>query len=188
MAWPAPWQDEGLSITLIVFGEPACVHPPILLKLREAAGAGDNFRSDSESTMRRHLSNALGSYSDREEFQVDRVIVWVQLPTHGCRADWLQRADQFFESIWAAIPEVLSVAEQKSREMVAEFWKAHDEAEMPGQKLAVRGIWIDPMTGSADYDVGCNYEFNGPGGLPELPESHTITVSRDPCGNVLSHE
>jgi hypothetical protein len=138
--------------------------------------------------MRRRLSNALGSYSDREEYQVDRVIVWVQLPPHGCRGDWLQRADQFFESIWAAIPEVLSAAEQRSREMVPGFWKAHDEAGTPGQKLAVLGIWIDPMTGSADYDVGFNYEFNGPSELPELPDRHTIMVSRDPCGRLLSRE
>lgn len=138
--------------------------------------------------MRRHLFNALGSYSDREEYQVDRVIVWVQLPPHGCRSDWLQRADQFFETIWAAIPEVLSAAEQRSREMVPEFWKAHDEAVTPAQKLVVLGIWINPMTGSADYDVGCNYEFIVPSGLPELPDSHSIMVSRDPCGSLLSHE
>jgi len=73
--------------------------------------------------------------------------------------------------------------------MVPDFFlKAHDEAGTPGQKLAVLGIWIDPMTGSADYDVGFNYEFNGPSELPELPDSHTIMVSRDHCGRLLSHE
>src|SRR5262249_57806896 len=31
MAWPAPWQDNGRKVTVIVFREPAGVHPLALL-------------------------------------------------------------------------------------------------------------------------------------------------------------
>jgi hypothetical protein len=36
MAWPAPWRENGSTATVIVFGEPACVHYRILLMLHDA--------------------------------------------------------------------------------------------------------------------------------------------------------
>jgi hypothetical protein len=42
MAWPAPWQDNGVKATVIVCGEPVSVHPRIRLMLHEAA---DTFYS-----------------------------------------------------------------------------------------------------------------------------------------------
>jgi hypothetical protein len=41
--------------------------------------------------MRWHLSHPLGIYSDREEYQVGRVIVWVEIPPYGSRGAWLER-------------------------------------------------------------------------------------------------
>lgn len=134
---------------------------------------------------RPYLTNALGSYPDREEFQVGRVIVWVRIPSHAGRSMWLERADQLFEEVWQAVPEVLSAAERESRALIPEFWKAHDEAGTAGEHLAVRGIWIDPATGVADYEVGCNHDSENPSGLSELPDGYSILVSRSAGGDLL---
>jgi hypothetical protein len=136
----------------------------------------------------RLLVNRLGSYSDREEFQVEQVIVWVMLPHDGDRGKWLQRAEQLFGDIWQATRAVVSAAEKKSRNLIPQFWKVHDEAATSDLQLAVWGIWIYPKSESADYEVGCNPQFNGPSSLPELPDGHTIMVSRDRDGRVACRE
>jgi len=48
--------------------------------------------------------------------------------------------------------------------------------------LAVYGIWIDPETGTASYDVGDNYDFHPPAGLPLLDDLDTLLVERGPTG------
>jgi hypothetical protein len=132
-------------------------------------------------------SNELGSYPDREEFQVERVIVWVKIPSRGSRAAWLERADQIFEDVWQAIPAAVAAAQQESRARIPEFWRAHEEAGTVGEPMSVLGIWIDPTTGSADYEVGRNHDrvHEGPTHLPDLPDGYSIVVSRAPNGGLL---
>jgi hypothetical protein len=81
---------------------------------------------------------------------------------------------------------VLLAAEKESRSLIPEFWKAHDEAGTAGKRLSVWGIWIDPLTGSADYEVGGNLidAHDHSLDLPELPESHRVIVSRPPDGSL----
>jgi hypothetical protein len=136
---------------------------------------------------RLHLSNAIGSYPDREEFQVERIIVWVAISALGDRASWLRRADLMFEEIWRAIPAVVRVAQQASRAEIPEFWIAHDETGTADKQLAVRWLWIDSASGSTDYDVGPNYDFTArqSAGLPEFPDDHSIMVSRQPDGELV---
>lgn len=135
-----------------------------------------------------HPPNTLGSYPDREEFQVERVIVWVEVSSHGSRAAWLEQADRMFEGVWRAIPAVVAAAQQASRSAIPEFWKAFDETGAAGAVLAVRGIWIDPVSGSADYEVAPNPDFplGASGTVPEMPEGHSIVVSRQSDGNLRS--
>jgi hypothetical protein len=132
-----------------------------------------------------YQSNALGSYPDREEFQVERVIVWVKTPSHGSRATWLERANLILGEVWQAIPAAVSAAQQASRTLIPEFWEAHDQAGTAAEQLAVRGIWIDPASGSADYEVARNPDFDREG-LPEFPDDLSIIVSRDPSGALLA--
>ncbi|SRR5579885_3157947 len=132
---------------------------------------------------RLHDSNKLGSFPDREEFQVGQVIVWVKIPPHGNRATWLERANSIFEQVWPSIPAVISAAELVSRTLVPEFWKAYDQAGAADNPLSVQGIWIDSASGSADYEVSRNHDFDR-ASLPELPDDHSIMVSRDPNGGV----
>jgi hypothetical protein len=133
-----------------------------------------------------HLSNPIGSYPDREEFQVGRVIVWVELPSHGSRAAWLKQANLIFEGVWRDVPTVVSAAQQASRALIPEFWKGHDEAGTASEQLVVWGIWIDSAEGSADYEVGRNHGFSRKNWthLPELPDDYSIVVSRDPHGGL----
>ncbi len=140
-----------------------------------------------QTTMaQQHLSNLIGSYSDHEEFQVGRVIVWVEIPSHGSRATWLKQAELIFEGVWRDANTVVSAAQQASRALIPEFWKAHDEAGTASEQLSVWGIWIDPAKGSADYEVGLNHDFSRKHWthLPELPGDYTIFVSRDPRGGL----
>jgi hypothetical protein len=110
---------------------------------------------------RLHDSNRLGSYLDGEEFQIERVIVWVCIPPHGSRVGWLDRADRLFDEIWRAIPDVLFVARAASRAQIGDPRKTLDEASVAGDQSAVRGIWIDPVSGSADYDVAEGDDYDG---------------------------
>ena len=112
----------------------------------------------------------------------------MKIPPYGSRAIWLERANGFFEEVRRAVPQVVSAAEQKSRAQLPEYWRAQDEAGQVGERLSVRGIWIDPTIGSADYVVGCNYAFIREDSIhvPELPDGHCILVSRDRNGGLLA--
>lgn len=74
--------------------------------------------------MATYLSHSLGSYSDCEEFQVGKTLVWVKIPSHDDRAACLLRADILFEQVWQGVQEALSFATDESRGMVPEFWSA----------------------------------------------------------------
>jgi hypothetical protein len=148
------------------------------------------FFSVFQTTMaQQYLSNPIGSYSDRKEFQVGRVIVWVEIPSHGSRAAWLKQANLIFESVWRDVPAAVSAAHQVSRSPILESWNAHDEAGTASDQLSVWGIWIDPTSGSADYEVGLNHDFScgGSTNLPEPPDDYSVIVSRDPHGGMSVH-
>jgi hypothetical protein len=101
--------------------------------------------------MKLHDYTRLGSYPDREEFQVGRVIVWVTIPPDGNRAAWVEQANPLFENVWQAIPAVVAHAQQVSRTRLPEFWKQYDDAGTADEPLTVSGIWLNPASGSADY-------------------------------------
>jgi hypothetical protein len=135
---------------------------------------------------RLHASTKLGSYSDREEFQVERVIVWVNIPPHGDRTIWLERADRIFGEVWRAIPDVVSVARLGLSAPEGDLGRSHDEMEVASERLAVMGIWIDPINGSAEYEVGADYGCDGvdlvdPSGIED---SLSVMVYRDPDGEL----
>ncbi|HZZ81025.1 MAG TPA: hypothetical protein VFE62_21165 [Gemmataceae bacterium] len=130
---------------------------------------------------RQYLTGPIGSYPDREEFQVDRVIVWVKIPTANDYVDWLDRADDQFPTIWQARFKVMLVAESALRSMFPKVWESHDTTKSTQDLVMLRGIWIDPRTGTADYDVWCpdaleNWDEQG-----EEPSDFVI-VTRDPKG------
>src|SRR4051794_28137798 len=103
--------------------------------------------------MSRHLTDAIGSYPDRDEFQVGRVIVSVTTPADDSRAAWLARANELFEHVWEAVPDVLAFARRHSQPASNADGPADRAADVTSETLAVRGIWIHPGTGTADYDV-----------------------------------
>lgn len=136
----------------------------------------------------RHLRGCLGSYPDREEFLVERVLVWVMIPNQDLRRELIQRADQRFEEIWSALPKVQMEAQRESRTIIPKFWERHDAAGTSDEQFIVYGIWIEP-DGSAQYRVAANYDFENAGrNLPELPENHSIMVSRDSKGVLSASE
>ena len=124
---------------------------------------------------RKHLIHALGSYHDREEFQVGRVVVWVLIPTGDCREEWLEQGDRLFELVSHELAAVMSAAERESRILHPEFWRARDDSESPSEALAIFGIWLYPDTGAADFDIE----------MPEMPDNLPIIVTRERSGSVL---
>ena len=85
-----------------------------------------------------------------------------------------------------AIPAVVSAAEKVSRAQLPEFWMAHDNAGTAGDRLAVWGVWIDPISGSVDHEVGRNFDsmHHVPTHLPEMPDDFSIMVTRAPDGSL----
>ena len=134
--------------------------------------------------MRPRLSAHLASYPDREEFQIDRVIVWVRVSAEIGSAASVSRAESVLGQVWEAIPQVLVAAQDASRQHLPQMWQAYDAAGVADQQLAVYGIWIDPLAASADYDVAWNYDKVNPEGLPKLPDDHRIAVTRDAAGTL----
>ena len=114
---------------------------------------------------------------------------WRYLPTAAVPIGWSERigSDRIFEEIWQAVPAVLLVAEQESRALIPEFWRARDEAATAGTRLSVCGVWIDPVSGSADYEVSGNPfdTHDNSLHLPVLPENHRVLVSRSADGALL---
>ena len=131
-------------------------------------------------------SNALTVYRDSYEFQFGRVLVYVITPPFALPATGLERAERMFDEVWGAIPTVVSAAEKVSRAQLPEFWMAHDDAGTAGDRLAVWGMWIDPISGSVDYEVGRNFDsmHHVPTYLPEMPDDFSIMVTRAPDGSL----
>jgi hypothetical protein len=129
------------------------------------------------------LGAPLGSFEKREEFQIDRTIVQVQIPPDGERLAWLQRAGAVFPDIWAAVPNVLALAEKILQPQLAGFATGHDDED---GRLSVWGIWIDPTDGSAGYEVGCYNPFdsNDPAAPPGLPDQIDVMIERDATGQI----
>ena len=131
-------------------------------------------------------SSRLGSYPDRDEFQVGKSLAWIMIPEDGKRTDWLEREDGLFDDLWRDRDRVLAFAQPQSRAAVPDFWAAHDLADTSAEQLAVWGLWIDPENGSAVYEISQNHGFGSDlTDLPEYPENVWVMVRRDARG-VLS--
>ena len=124
-------------------------------------------------------TNALTVYEDRYEFQFGRVLVWVLTPPFAIPDTGLEGAEQMFDEVWGAIPAVVSAAEKESRAQLPGYWMAHDKAGTAVDRLAVWGMWIDPISGSVDYEVGENFEpmHHVPSHLPGMPDNSNIMVT-----------
>lgn len=130
------------------------------------------------------LSSPLGSYPDREEFQVGRTLVWVLGPPER-RDELVAIANMQFSKIWACSERATATAVELSRSELPEFWQAHDDAGTSSRQLAVWGILIDAEAGSAKYDVRMNLDFNPDShcpSLPLLPSNRSYRVVRTPDG------
>lgn len=60
--------------------------------------------------MTKRLSGPLGSYSDRDEFQIGKTLVWVMYPPDEDRSACLYRAERIFPVLESDIAEVEELA------------------------------------------------------------------------------
>lgn len=126
------------------------------------------------------LGPPLGSYPNRDEFQIETTIVWVMYPEHGDRAHWLVIADCMIDEVWDAIPSVLSLAAESTRRAIPDCWAKRQAAAKPDEPLAVLGIWIDPAIENAEYHVA---EKSADGFL-RLPECYAVQIARNAEGSL----
>lgn len=119
------------------------------------------------------LASPLGSFPEREEFQVERTIVHVEIPPQTSRSSSIHQANLLFGDIWSAIPDVLLVA---ARQLPSSTTRGLHEC------LAIRGIWIRPDTGAATYDVAENLQYLAE--MSDLPYDFSVIVVRSPDGQL----
>ena len=125
------------------------------------------------------LREALGVHSDSVEFQVDRTIVWV-LSSSKDRAKALDEAQRLFPTIWAARLEVVSCAE---RALALMCGPGSQRSHWRIAGMAVRGIWIDPRVGTADYDVWFSDLSED---SPDEQYETSVMVTRSASGSLAS--
>lgn len=126
----------------------------------------------------------LGSYSNYLEYQIGRTLVWVLFDGPAQRVIALESACQQFPSIWAAVPAVISEAERASRIEPPEFWKVHEAGGTSSKDLSVRGIWIEPASGIATYEVSTNQDFDPPRQVrfSSFPDESYVMIERNKEG------
>lgn len=128
----------------------------------------------------------LGSYADRDEYQIGRMLVWVEFGSPSRKQAATELACEQFSSVWAAIPSAVARALQHSQGQLPEFWEAHEAAGSSEEVLCVWGIWMQPFSGTATYHVSTNHEFFWGRGkdLPEFPEEGAVMICRSPEGDL----
>lgn len=126
------------------------------------------------------LINPLGSYDDRDEFQVGTTLVWVLGPPE-IREELVAAANVQFLEIWASLPQATAAAIDLSRSEFPEFWQAHDDAGTSSRQLKVWGIRINAAPLNVEYDIREDFDFNPDSydpPLPRLSTKHRYCVSR----------
>lgn len=129
-------------------------------------------------------ASLLGEYSDRLEYQIGRTLVWVLFGGPEQQVAALESACQQFPSIWTAIPAAISEAERASRVELPEFWQMHEAAGTSSGVLSVWGIWIEPVSGIATYEVSTDHAFEPPSQveLSPLPAENFVMIERNKEG------
>lgn len=137
---------------------------------------------DSHSTRMKSppLSNPLGSYADRDEFQVGSTLVWVLGPPDQ-REELVAIANLQFSEIWVCAEKAVATAVELSRSELPDFWQAHDDAGTSSRLLKVWGILIDAVADSTEYDVREDPDFKAELhclSLPLFPSRRSYRVVR----------
>ncbi|WP_431263181.1 hypothetical protein ACQ859_24645 [Roseateles chitinivorans] len=129
----------------------------------------------------------LGSYADRDEYQVGSILVWVRFHAQETRAACTDFALQQLPEVLAALPDAIAMARAFAREQEPEFWRQHEEAGTAGELLSVWGLWIDPVRGLTTYGVQENLDFEVPQDsvLPALPVDWYVAIERDKAGALM---
>jgi hypothetical protein len=127
----------------------------------------------------------LGTYPVQDgfrklEFQIERRLIWIRLRAEDDDRVSLWKADELLPNAWEAIERVIDFAEEQSRQLIPNFWSAHDASKMSGHRLDVWSIALTPEDGSIEYYVSRNHDFFGDmqrvGSLPPLPAHHHVRV------------
>ena len=105
------------------------------------------------------IATRLGAYDDRDEYQIDRMLVWVIFGTPCRRQLATELACALFPAVWDAIPQTVKLAQIHSREKHPEFWRSRDATGTADDALHVWGIWLDPFEGKATYDISENLDW-----------------------------
>ena len=111
--------------------------------------------------MTKRLSGPLGSYPDRDEFQIGAMLIWVKYPSNKDRLSCLHRAEEILPDLESDVAKVEELA------------TARAGCTVPA---TVIGITIE-ADGSAAYE--CTF-FDGE------YEDELISIHREPGGDLVA--
>ena len=107
----------------------------------------------------------LGYFDDRDEYQIDKTIVWIHVPDRGIRSDWIEQGKAAFWEAWKHCGEILMIAESYSRKANPEFWTAYPPDSGKKSPLQIRGLSVRPDSKLLMWDIWDNYELADSCGL-----------------------
>lgn len=128
------------------------------------------------------------------EFQFGQRLIYVQHPKNEPPQSYVAAAQNIVADVWEDIDNAVSFAENLSRTLLPDFWRAHDESNKAGVRFDVYSIHFNLNDPHPVYTIAKNHDFEfeyvsyaeddlwkeNPirKALPEPPENLWISVRR----------
>lgn len=94
------------------------------------------------------------------EYQFGQRLVYVQHPKSEPHGPYVTKAQETIVSVWNDIENAIHFAEQHSRQLLPDFWAAHDASDKPGVRFDVYSIHYDLDDQWPTYTIGRNHDFD----------------------------
>jgi hypothetical protein len=135
------------------------------------------------------------------EFQIDRRLIWIRCRPEMSEDECLRLGNLMFPAAWEDISAAIELAESVSRLRIPEFWAAHDNSGLVGNRLDVWSVALTPDKNLVTYEISRNHGFDFGATvylpdpedifedhlltcLPEFPEKHVFIVDGNTDGSL----
>lgn len=94
------------------------------------------------------------------EYQFGQRLVYVQHPKGESHTPYIAKAQETIAVAWNDIENAVRFAEQLSRHLIPDFWRAHDASDKLGARFDVYSIHYDLNAPYLTYVIGKNHDFD----------------------------
>lgn len=94
------------------------------------------------------------------EYQIEQRLVFVQHPKGVSHLPYIAKTQKTIAETWEDIQNAVRFAEQLSRRLIPDFWKAHDESHKASARFDVYSIHYDIDDPCPTYTVGKSHDFD----------------------------